>query len=450
MEPEILTGPGWALHCGDALTVLRGMEEGSVNCCVTSPPYWGLRRYLPEESAERQHELGSEKGLDCLGWVTGERCGECYVCRLVEVFQEVRRVLRGDGTCWVNLADSYAGSGRAGKNPEYHARHTMFGKAGHDSGKFGLPSPVPEGLKPKDVCGVPWRVALALQAEGWWLRSDIIWAKGASFGSYVGNPMPESVTDRPVRAHEYVFLLTKSARYWYDAFAIRERAVPSTAKRLAQSGLDRQEGGYKAEAYQEDFPGRKKRDRRPADILRALRDNGDGCHSARSVWTIPTEAFPGAHFATFPRALVRPMVRAGCPALTCVACSKPWRRVTKRTKEPDASAKGSRFDKGKTGGRDGGDRTQPGQRYAKEALGWSPTCSCHAPTIRGTVLDPFAGAGTSLLVAIEEGRRAVGIELNPDYVKLASARCASARLPLFADSVCADEGETVPDCEKKE
>ena len=408
---EPLSGPGWALYQGDALTVLRGMEEGSVNCCVTSPPYWGLRRYLPEESAERQYELGSEKGLDCLGWATGEKCGECYVCHLVEVFREVRRVLHESGVAFLNLGDSYAGSGKGGQSEEKRSKNSQP--------IYGNKNNVPSGLKPKNLCGVPWRIALALQADGWWLRSEITWCKG--------NPMPESVTDRPTKATEKVFLLTKASVYWWDAYAVRERGSDDS------HGGGNGSQGRKTNRLYGDAAHLGLVDAQPA---------GEGGRNLRNWWLVNTEAFHGAHFATFPRALVRPMIRAGCPPLTCSACSKPWRRVMKRTKEPDASVKGSHFDKGKTGGRDGGDRTQPGQRYAKKALGWSPTCSCDAPTVPGTVLDPFAGAGTSLLVAIEEGRNAVGIELNPDYCCMAEQRLQTARRVLpFA----ADEGNCQPE-----
>lgn len=211
----------------DALTALAGMPDEFFRCCVTSPPYWGLRDYgIP-------HQIGAEQKL------------EDYVENLTRVFREVRRVLRADGSLWLNLGDSYTSGGRTWRDADKKNK----GRA------MDYRAPTPEGLKPKDLIGVPWRVAFALQADGWYLRSEIIWNKP--------NCQPESVKDRPTRCHEYLFLFTKSERYYYDHEAIKE---PSTA------------GGYK---------------------------------NRRSVWNINTEAFPGAHFATFPVTLVEPCILAG-------------------------------------------------------------------------------------------------------------------------------------------
>jgi len=205
---------------GDALEELRNLPDGGARCCVTSPPYWGLRDYRTD----------GQLGL--------ERTPEEYVSRLVEVFREVRRVLADDGTLWLNLGDSYAA------NRTYQVSPTKWSKL-----EQGQSAVVPPGLKPKDLVGIPWRVAFALQADGWYLRSDIIWAKP--------NPMPESVTDRPTKAHEYLFLLSKRERYYYDAEAIAER------------------------------------------------------RNKRTVWTITTQPFPDAHFAVMPQALVEPCILAG-------------------------------------------------------------------------------------------------------------------------------------------
>jgi DNA modification methylase len=253
------------LH-GGALDKLWTMPDESVHCCVTSPPYWGLRDYGVE------------------GQIGLEKTPELYTARLVEVFAEVRRVLRADGTCWVNLGDSY--------NAHPGQRKTTD-KAGvkqiSDAGSIGAASRNVESLKPKDLVGIPWRVAFALQADGWYLRSDIIWSKP--------NPMPESVTDRPTKAHEYLFLLTKSERYFYDAEAIKEPA--SDTGRV--NGRDGREEDADA--------------RPPGSNPRTLKrlDYSIMGRNKRSVWTVATQGFPEAHFATFPGKLIEPCILAGCP-----------------------------------------------------------------------------------------------------------------------------------------
>lgn len=246
---------------GDALTVLRTLPDESVQCCVTSPPYWGLRDYGTE----------GQLGL--------EATPEEYVANMVEVFREVRRVLRSDGTLWLNLGDSYAGSGKGawsvvGPQKEVYVPDPKGPAA-------AIPK-VPPGLKPKDLVGIPWRVAFALQADGWYLRSDIIWAKP--------NPMPESVTDRPTKSHEYLFLLSRSERYYYDADAIREPAETGTPGHLKAGYGARHSTSAALAGYQSDAATGRNR---------------------RSVWTIATQPYPEAHFATFPEALVEPCIKAG-------------------------------------------------------------------------------------------------------------------------------------------
>src|SRR3974390_998869 len=247
---------------GDCLVALQSLPDESVNCCVTSPPYWGLRDY------------GAK------GQIGLEPTPEDYVERLVQVFREVRRVLKTDGTLWMNLGDSYNAAGREGHGTRigYKQGTNRASANGTDHNRATAPE-----LKPKDLVGIPWRVAFALQADGWWLRSDIIWSKP--------NPMPESVTDRPTKAHEYLFLLARSERYYYDADAIAEVATcyrmrgpalhPDSVSTNGNSGLCR----------------------RPKTDFR----------NRRSVWTIATHPFPEAHFATFPPSLIEPCILAGCP-----------------------------------------------------------------------------------------------------------------------------------------
>jgi DNA modification methylase len=298
-------------YCGDVLAVLPELEAESVNCCVTSPPYYGLRDYGVE------------------GQIGLEKTPEEYVAKLVTVFREVRRVLRGDGTLWLNLGDSYAG----GRSGSYRDKSTLSGFTNaHAKGRLMDATPIqraaPPGLKPKDLIGIPWRVAFALRDDGWYMRSDIIWAKP--------NPMPEAVTDRPIKAHEYVFLMSKSARYCYDADAVREAHTARNIQHQYAKVKDRGDSRVFAKQGLHDF-------------LNPLGRN------RRSVWTIPTQAFKGAHFATMPEKLVELCSLAGCPTA-------------------------------------------------------------------GTVLDPFSGAGTVAAVAARLGRSSIGIELNPAYIEMATAR----------------------------
>ena len=282
---------------------------------------------------------------------------------MVEVFREVRRVLRDDGTLWLNLGDSYNGSsGSGGKTAKQVTNAGSF----HDAGVRIAP-----GLKPKDLVGIPWRVAFALQADGWWLRSDIIWAKP--------NPMPESVTDRPTKAHEYIFLLSKAERYFYDAEAIKEKQSGEIKTRRFSS-----DGGAKARAMGKHISG--------GNEGTGAKWTDTGSRNKRTVWIVPTQPYPEAHFATFPPKLIEPCILAGTSPKVCEICGAPWERVIEKTNNPDLSHKGSRFDSGKTAGRDGGDRTQKGIRYLNQAAGWRPTCTCeNEGKGRCIVLDPFAG-----------------------------------------------------------
>jgi DNA modification methylase len=341
---------------GDCLQQMKSLAPQSVHCCVTSPPYWGLRDY------------------GCDGQIGLEKTPEEYVAKMVEVFREIRRVLREDGTVWLNLGDSYAssptkgGSGPNGKNGygEKYARAMRRG-SGRADGIVTDESPrnrdgctIPPGLKPKDLCGIPWRVAFALQTDGWYLRSDIIWHKS--------NPMPESVTDRPTKSHEYVFLMSKSARYYYDAEAIMEPTSGNAHARKANGRnsrmcVERAAGREqsKPNPSRSHIPGVTPKSAAPGSGIKA----NESFHAAvtdlvayrnkRSVWTVATHPFKSAHFATFPPKLIEPCILAGCVS-------------------------------------------------------------------GGTVLDPFGGSGTTGQVALELGRNAILIELNPDYVKLARDR----------------------------
>lgn len=299
---------------GDCIEKLKELPEKSINTCVTSPPYYALRNYQMD------------------GQVGVEETPDDYVQKIVQVFREVRRVLKDDGTIWINLGDSYAGSGGAGNQfDQIENGLSPYKQTG---------SPKDIGLKPKDLIGIPWRVAFALQADGWYLRSDIIWHKP--------NPMPESVKDRPTKSHEYIFLMSKNRTYYYDQESI------------------------KTPVKQENMKG-------TTTHKRSTKDWGDGTgvktHNGfdksydmankRDVWTVPTDKFEGQHFATFPKELIKPCILAGCPE-------------------------------------------------------------------GGTVLDPFNGSGTTCIVSLQNNRKYIGIELNPEYCIIAHKRISTEVSPLIS------------------
>lgn len=344
----------------NCLTGLKALPDNSVDCCVTSPPYFGLRDYGTDE------QIGLEE------------TPEMFVKSLTDVFSEVNRVLKPEGTLWLNLGDSYAGSG---KGPAGNLTYNENGQIKQSSGKT-------YGLKPKDLIGIPWMVAFSLRSAGWYLRQDIIWNKP--------NPMPESVTDRCTKSHEYIFLMSKSPKYYYDQDAIRTPVKDSTVQRMMQQ-IEDQKGS-------ERVPGKTNGNMKavgPGRISRNGVDNkggnqgsttgikayshrgtgdktltghsgnfdsdgnliGDGMANKKSVWSVTTKPFSEAHFATFPEKLIVDCIKAGCPE-------------------------------------------------------------------NGIVLDPFMGAGTTALVARKLNRNYLGFELNPDYIKIANKRLY-AELGMF-------------------
>ena len=352
---------GYRLLVGDCREMLRTLPDESVHCVVTSPPYWGLRDY----------------GVD--GQLGLEETPEEYVANMVEVFREVRRVLRSDGTLWLNLGDSYAVGGMS--NPS--GKSTLGGGKDRGASNYQI-SRRTEGLKPKDLVGIPWRVAFALQADGWYLRSDIIWAKP--------NPMPESVQDRPTKAHEYVFLMSKSERYYYDYEAIKEEARPGSRR---FGGSPTYAAGDRNDAGRRDHSGIQWR-------------------NCRSVWTVTPKPYSGAHFAAFPPELAERCILAGTSARGCCPeCGAPWERVVERPAEPEGLPN-----------RGSGQKLQDWlNANPPHTIGWRPTCDCEPrEPVPCTVLDPFAGSGTTGMVATGHGRYAVLIELNPYYAELIRER----------------------------
>ena len=371
----------------DALSGLPGLPDDSVQCCVTSPPYWGLRSYGGDPSM-----IGLEPTLDE------------HLDNLVAVFREVRRVLRPDGCVFLNYGDAYASSGANGAVRP--GANRADGKVRDVSPRNRNGTPAAEGCKPKDLMMLPARVALALQADGWWLRSEIVLAKK--------NPMPESCTDRPTSAHEKMFLLTKQPSYFYDADAVRTPSGGNHGKArptLAPEDAERQSRNGRREALSANL---------------------------RNVWWTSTEGFPDAHFAVMPTAWVKPCIKAGTSERgCCVQCGAPWVRETERrlVRTPKGNHKVTSYDVGHETNNAGANRARDGHKngWARADLttGWRPTCECSAETRPCVVLDPFAGAGTVGLVADRLGRDAVLIEINAEYAEMARRRI-QADAPLFA------------------
>jgi DNA modification methylase len=385
------------IYQGDVRAVLPELASDSVDCIVTSPPYWGLRDY------------GSD------GQIGLERTPEEYVANLVAVFRELRRVLKPSGTCWLNLGDSYAANGQPGQS-NLDVLGEQYRGGDHKRAEVEKPrKQLPTGLKPKDLVGIPWRVAFALQADGWYLRSDIIWAKP--------NPMPESVTDRPTKAHEYLFLLTKSARYYYDADAVREANLTNLPVVDKPRSQNRQGVTPLAE--------------READGWGSLGYNPAG-RNLRSVWTIATRPYPGAHFAVFPPELPERCIKAGSSERgVCPDCGKPWERMTEKG-EPVQQHRAPGTQTKRTGNGKDSSVLETGMVWPRETVGWCRSCPEHVASSIGlvpepaVVLDPFAGSGTTGMVANRLSRRAILIDLNGDYLKQQLKRNAQTPLGLGA------------------
>lgn len=444
---------------GDARTI--PLKDESVDCVVTSPPFYGLRDYstgrweggdaacshapsdTPQQRGVASSTLGGGKattGHQQEGFKKAcPHCGavridkqigleadpEAYVAELVAVFREVWRVLRPHGVVFLNLGDSYNAAGRVGHGTRigYKQGTNRASASGADACR-----PACEHLKPKDLCMIPARVALALQANGWYLRSVIPWVKR--------NAMPSSVQDRPGESVEYVFLLAKSERYFYDHVAVQVTSRTNDPRRPYTSmgaklldGRKEWKSGQRRDG--EDFF---TRNRRTSDWFfdswQGLLSNDDGDPLA---FVVNTAGFKNAHFATFPPKLVEPMVKAGTSeAGYCSACGKPWVRVVEReSRQQQATWTGSNRRNGRVAG--GGHTGRTGTWNAStETLSWEPSCTCGAPARPAVVFDPFGGAGTTALVADRLGRHGIGLDLNSDYCAMARDRIVNDA-PLFAD-----------------
>jgi DNA modification methylase len=425
MKPYWKSSDGEIYH-GHVLDVLKALPDESVHMCVTSPPYWGLRDYKLEPQIWYDFPGYGQK--DCVHvWgdetikiqrpqsdfeaSQGQFCQHCeawrgslglepdpglYLKHMVQIFREVKRVLRADGTLWLNIGDSYAASRSYQVSDN---KHPAVGATRHMAR-----STPPLGYKQKDLIGIPWKLAFALQADGWYLRSDIIWHKP--------NPMPESCKDRPTKAHEYLFLLTKSAKYFYDCEAIKENSCYPNGPNLPQSIKSPHGQGFT---------------RRSGNLKRKENHREGSTRNKRSVWTIPTESTPEAHFATFPKKLVEPCILSGTSEKGCCAeCGASWERVVEKpippaevrtkTKQCDDKMVGTGFELN-------GIKYGSGQKLQNwlnenppKTTGWQPTCKCNAKTQPCTVLDPFLGSGKTALVAYKHNRRFIGIELSKPYL----------------------------------
>ncbi len=399
---QILTG-----HC---LDTLASLADKSVHCVVTSPPYWGLRKYEGEQGVEWPAvSYAPMPGLSPLS-IPAMRCGlgeetiiDAYIGHLILVMRELHRVLRDDGSCWVNLGDSYQ-SGGGGQNQPGQSS-TIAHTAMYNSTPTRPPQAT--GLKPKDLCQIPARFSLAAQADGWYLRSTIIWHKKA--------PMPESCKDRPTSSYEPIFLLTKSERYYYDNEAVKEKSVDPTgsAKRYESAfhvGTKEMSGnGRPGNAH--NTPGMK---------------TFDGTRNQRNVWTLSPEPSGLEHYAAYPTEIPRRAILAGTSEHgVCPNCGAPWERVTEHTPGVHNERASQRQQAAANGARTGGvkNTTLSGVPGTVVTTGWQPTCTCNAGTpIPATVLDPFGGSGTTAVVALSLSRNAILCELSEEYAAMARTR----------------------------
>lgn len=412
----------------------------SVQMVVTSPPYWGLRKYSGEQELiwgiktnhDGTHELcihewnagvikhdnmryrgessivGNNRNQDihpgpevqhgfcslCGAWKGAyglEPTPEMYVEHTIEILREIRRVLRKDGVVFWNIGDSYSGGNRVTDKVQSLAQGNV-----RDLPIEARPSRMMANhasIKPKDLCLIPFRVAIAAQDDGWWVRSIIIWNKP--------NPMPESVTDRPTESHEYILMLTKSSKYYWDQEAVR--------REYKQSSIDRADGSKVTTSNPD----------RPVGFTRTLSNGAN----LRSVWEFPTQPYPEAHFAVFPEKLPELCIKAATPEVGCCSkCGDPWERVIEKDFVGDNM--GKRPDNPRYGIRGSGlarPQSDAGTTPSK-TIGWQPTCKCNADKVPSVVLDPFSGAGTTLWVAKKLNRRAIGFEISEEYCQLAVER----------------------------
>ncbi len=383
------------------------LADKSIDCCVTSPPYYGLRDY------GNNNQIGLEPTL------------QGYIEQMVLVFREVWRVMKDEGTLWLNLGDGYCGGGRGGHVDRMTSKNW--------DPKYP-PSKIPNGLKTKDLMGIPWRIAFALQDDGWYLRSDIIWSKP--------NPMPESVKDRPTRAHEYIFLLSKNKRYYYDNEAIKEPMKDVTYFRLTQPNFDNQTGGPK-DPKTGNRSHRKTLNNQKEKLVKQekwkTRQEGyeewkktNTGRNKRTVWTVTTKPYKGAHFATFPPDLIEPCILAGTSEKgVCPDCGKAWVRDIEKIDNGPRITRDNMIEEYPDRNTSGQMNTKDMKTIPRIYKGWNPQCECGLDPVPATVLDPFFGSGTTGQVAIKHRRKFVGLDISMDYIELAKKRTSNVDVLMF-------------------
>lgn len=407
----------------DAVAGMKTLRSASVHCIVTSPPYWGLRNYGTPELHFPAVTFTPVAGLpdvtipEWTGHLGLEPAPWAFVGHMVALFREAARVLRKDGTLWLNFGDSYSNETVGPRTGGNLAAWKNGGARDPDVGEPGITRK--SGLPKKNMVGIPWRVAFALQADGWILRQDIIWSKP--------NPMPESVTDRCTKAHEYFFLLTRAPHYFYDAEAVKEQSTLNESDGN-EDGTQRRESHARG-----DFEGKNTEPGKEA--FRAITST----RNRRSVWDLPSAPFKGAHFATFPPDLIKPCILAGTSARgACPTCGAQWTRLMERGAANEAQQRAC------GGNADGEYHGQAVKEYAgtgaqnasdvkarilagmteRITTGWQPGCKCEPQEpVPCMVLDMFGGSGTTGAVALELSRHATLIELNPKYIPMIHKRC---------------------------
>ena len=437
----------------DALTALKELPDNSVDSCVCSPPYSSLRIYncpiVWGGSKDCKHDFDFVKGAIDLQSGSNEfkrpwrenasdsyksgycKCGvwygelgqeptpEFFIDHLVEIFGEVKRVLKPTGNIWINISDSFWGSwGNSGNRPYLDGKtQNQRDKNVKDIDRKGWvdnrnrpPSSYPHSiLKPKDLVGVPWMLSFALRDRlGLWLRNDIIWQKRS--------PLPESVNDRLTRSHEYVFLFAKSSKYYFDIEAIKEPIKDSSLKRINQKSFDTQTGGAK------DFINNDINTNRIArKTVEKFKENCNGLRQKRDVWELSNEPSRDEHYAAYPQSLVEPCIKAGCPKECCAKCGAPYVRVVEKEDQNNSyvyKAIGIPGEGSNRGRREGA----MGYGQPKVDKGFNSSCICNTDKIKGVVIDPFGGSGTTSIVAEKQYKDSILIEPNKKYVEIAKRR----------------------------
>ncbi len=383
---------------GDCIESMKKLPAESVDMCVTSPPYYSLRDYGNDKQIGLEATLGG------------------YIDNMVKVFEEVRRILKPEGTLWLNLGDSYNGSGGAGGD---------YNKGGLKEGQPKYPGRNEPTLKRKDLMGVPWRVAFALQEAGWYLRQDIIWAKP--------NCMPEPVKDRCTKSHEYLFMFAKQEKYYYDNQAIKEPIGEAMLNMISKGS----QGEHDESHYKHNKGSSKGNTRQTPNRMMSSQETLDSISSGRnkrSVWTVSPKPYKGAHFAVFPPELIEPCILAGTSAKGCCSkCGLGWVREMQNSGGPNTEARITEvMERTGLNRKAASSYSVSGSAWKKHKrenpdimLGWKPTCECDAEVVPAVVLDPFGGSGTTAGVAVKHGRNAILCELNEEYAALIPSRVES-------------------------